>query len=180
MRYRRQREEGSAHFFTVVTYQRRKILREKENISLIHEAFGHISERHPFEIDAFVIKQDHIHCIWSLPEGDADFSMQWRMIKGYFTGRCNVKYKGIRSASRAGKGEQAVWQRRFWEHRIRDDADFRRHVDYIHYNPVKHGEVEVASQWAHSSFHRYVEQGIYDSNWGAGSEADFEPEAGFE
>ncbi len=180
MRYRRQQGKGTTYFFTVVTYQRRKILCKKDNIALIHEAFNYVKERQPFEIDAFVIMPDHIHCVWSLPDGDADFSMRWRMIKSYFTKRCEIKYKSMRSASRLDKGEQAVWQRRFWEHQIRDDEDFARHVDYIHYNPVKHGEVEVPKLWAHSSFHRYVEEGIYDSNWGAGSEAGIETDLDFE
>jgi len=179
MRYRRQQEKGTTYFFTIVTYQRRKILREENNIALIFEAFDHVKARHTFKLDAFVIMPDHLHCIWTLPENDADFSMRWRMIKSYFTRHCDIKYKGTRSASRLGKSEQAVWQRRFWEHQVRDDEDFLRHIEYIHYNPVKHGEVDAPNLWIHSSFHRYVEQGIYNKDWGARSEPCFESDVGF-
>jgi len=98
--------------------------------------------RHPFQIDAFVLLSDHLHCVWTLPDGDRDFSMRWRLIKGHFTRYCAEEYKKCsRTLSRLKKKEQAIWQRRFWEHLIRDDKDFIRHVDYTHYNPVKHGLV---------------------------------------
>lgn len=166
MRYRRARTEGGTYFFTLVTHNRREFLCEPENIALLKAAFRHVIAQHPFKIEAIVVLPDHLHCIWTLPEGDSNFSTRWRLVKGYFTRKCDATYRGRRSVSREQKGEQAVWQRRFWEHQIRDEQDFTRHVEYIHYNPVKHGLVEAPCEWSHSSFHRYVEAGIYDEAWG--------------
>jgi putative transposase len=139
----------------------------------MREAFKYVSKNHPFAIDAFVMLPDHIHCVWTLPDGDSDFSIRWGLIKGYFTKRCNEKYKSSRNESRVKRSEQAVWQRRFWEHQIRDDDDFAKHVDYIHYNPVKHGYVNSPHEWEYSSFHRHVKEGLYNINWGAGDEIRF-------
>jgi putative transposase len=124
------------------------------NVELLREAFRSIRDRHPFTIEAFVLLPDHLHCIWTLPQGDCDFSTRWRLIKSQFTRNCMVGDRLPVSASRSSKGEQPIWQRRFWEHLIRNDEDFRRHVDYIHYNPVKHGLVRNASEWPYSSFGR--------------------------
>ncbi len=178
MRYRRSRTKGATFFFTVVTYRRKKILCGEANITLIKEAFQYVSNRHSFTVDAFVMLPEHIHCIWTLPENDCDFSTRWRMIKGHFTRRCRDSHKGLRTASRFRKAEQAVWQRRFWEHRIKDEDDFARHVDYIHHNPVKHGLADSPGGWPHSSFHRYVKKGIYDSDWGTGCKIEFDPKVG--
>lgn len=104
----------------------------------LREAFHTVKQRHPFNIDAIVVLPDHLHCIWTLPNGDADFSTHWRLIKTYFSRHCLAHYKRKQSSSRQTKKEQAIWQRRFWEHQIRDEKDFSRHVDYIHYNPVSH------------------------------------------
>ncbi len=180
MRYRRSQTKGATFFFTVVTCRRRKILCHDTNITLIKEAFKYVKGRHPFTIDAIVVIPDHIHCIWTLPEKDSDFSTRWRMIKGHFTRRCDDIYKTSRTASRARKAEQGVWQRRFWEHQIRDDGDFRRHVDYIHYNPVKHGMTESPGAWPFSSFHRYVREGVYERDWGAGTKIVFDASVGHE
>ena len=109
----------------------------------------------------------HLHCIWTLPDGDADFSTRWRLIKSDVSRHCTEQYKRQRSSSRLAKGEQAIWQRRFWEHQIRDDRDFMQHVDYIHYNPVSHGLAAAPKDWQYSSFHRYVREGIYPEDWGA-------------
>ena len=138
-----------------------------ENVDLLRQAFRHVMEWHPFIIDAFVLLPDHLHCIWTLPEGDMDFSKRWRLIKSYFTKKCDHGYKNTPSASRKKKNEQAVWQRRFWEHLIRDDEDYLRHVEYIHYNPVKHGLVKAPKDWPYSSFHKYMRERKYDLNWGA-------------
>ncbi len=124
--------------------------------------------KHLFTIDAFVLLPDHLHCLWTLPDGDRDFSKRWRLIKSYFSRKCDDKYKHTASASRQKKKEQAVWQRRFWEHLIRDERDFARHVEYIHYNPVKHRLATAPKDWEYSSFHRYVRDGMYDLEWGAG------------
>ena len=167
MQYRRDRTAGGTFFFTVVTHKRRKILCDPENVNLLKDALKNVKKRHPFEIDAFVLLPEHLHCIWTLPDGDRDFSKRWRLIKSGLSRRCDERYKLDRSSSREWKKEQAIWQRRFWEHRIRDDDDMRRHVEYIHYNPVKHGLVKSPSHWAHSSFHRYVKEGVYSKGWGS-------------
>jgi len=180
MRYRRSRAKGAAFFFTVVTHGRKRILCHEVNIRLIKEAFQYVINRHTFRVDAFVLLPDHIHCIWTLPYSDNDFPLRWRLIKSYFSRQCQDEYKGFISASKLRKGEQAVWQRRFWEHQIRDEQDFARHVEYIHYNPVKHGLVKSPRDWAYSSFHRYVKHGIYKSDWGAGCEIQFDEDVGYE
>jgi putative transposase len=135
---------------------------------------------HPFTIDAFVVLPDHLHCIWTMPHGDKDFSTRWRLIKNYFTRRCDTRYKDLPSRSRKDKKEQAVWQRRFWEPLIRDEKDFISHVKYIHYNPVKHGLVTAPKDWEYSSFHRYVRDGLYDLEWGAGWDMSFDEKIGEE
>ena len=124
-------------------------------------------DRHPFRIDAYVLLPDHLHCIWTMPEDDNDYSSRWMRIKGYFSRKCDLKYKQPASASRTRKREQAIWQRRFWEHQLRNEDDFSRHIEYIHYNPVKHGVVDAPFKWAHSSFHDYVEKGIFEKDWAA-------------
>ncbi len=121
-----------------------------------------------FDVDAYVILPDHIHMLWTLPDGDANFSTRWRLIKEAFTKSIVRSREPLaRSASRAAKGEQPIWQRRFWEHAIRDEADFAAHVDYIHYNPVRHGLVSAALDWPHSSFAEWVERGAYEPHWGS-------------
>ena len=173
MEYRRAKVEGGTFFFTVVTYNRHQFLCEEENTLILREAFRQVKQQYSFNIDAIAILPNHIHSIWTLPPGDSNFSNRWRLIKNYFTRNCDPKYKGDVSKSRQCKNEQAVWQRRFWEHQIKDDLDFRNHIDYIHYNPVKHGYVESPAHWKYSSFHHYVKRGIYDENWGAGTELEF-------
>ncbi|KMW69836.1 MAG: transposase [Limnoraphis robusta] len=180
MRYRRAKINGGTYFFTVVTYQRRKILCEPDNIALLREAFRYVMGNHPFTIDAIVILPDHLHCIWTLPENDCDFSTRWRLIKSEFSRRCDSKYKQKYSLSRQRKNEQAIWQRRFWEHCIRDDKDLIQHVDYIHYNPVKHGLVKSPKDWQYSSFHRFVKNGLLTLNWGENEEIYFIEGIGFE
>ncbi|MCY3744154.1 MAG: transposase [Candidatus Poribacteria bacterium] len=180
MRYRRTKIEGGTYFFTVVTYNRRPFLCNPNNVELLRQAFRDTIQRHPMEIDAIVLLPDHLHCIWTLPGDDHNFSMRWRVIKSYFSRHCQDKDDGIISVSRQGKGERSFWQRRFWERTIRDDRDFANHVEYIHYNPVKHGLVTAPKDWEYSSFHRYVRAGLYDEMWGAGDEVLFSPEIGSE
>ena len=158
---------GGTYFFTVVTCNRRKILTEPENVSLLRQIFQEVIDNHPFTIEAIVLLPDHLHCIWTLPDGDHDFSTRWRLIKGMFSRKCDPRFKGMVSAARRRKNEQSIWQHRFWEHLIRDHKDLINHVEYIHYNPVKHGLVTAPVRWPYSSFHRYVEQGIYSKDWGA-------------
>jgi len=123
MQYRRAKTKGGTYFFTVVTHQRRKFLCWPANVSLMRDAFRYVMAEHPFQIDAIVLLPDHVHCIWTLPAGAHDFSTRRRLIKSYFTRNCDPVYQGPPSPSRQKKQEQAVWQRRFWEHQIRDETD---------------------------------------------------------
>lgn len=160
--YRRCRVEGGTYFFTVNLAERDRCLLT-ENIGALRQAFRVVKEAHPFQIDAVVILPDHLHAVFTLPHGDAEFSMRWRQIKSGFS---RTIEKGERiSKSRICRHERGIWQRRFWEHVIRDENDFVRHVDYVHYNPVKHGYVQPVSDWPYSSFHRYVRLGIYPASW---------------
>jgi putative transposase len=118
---------------------------------------------HPFTIDAWVVLPDHLHCVWTLPEGDADFSTRWRLIKTIFARSVPIGER--RSAARRRSGERGIWQRRFWEHAIRDSEDFAAHVDYVHFNPVKHGYVGHAADWPHSTFRACVRRGYYPEAW---------------
>ena len=166
--YRRANTPGASYFFTVVTFERRSLLTTDFARHCLRSAWKLTRQRYPFDEDAVVLMPDHLHCIWTLPPDDSDFSSRWRMIKGIFT-RSFLKGGGVegsRTDSRQRKREAAVWQRRFWEHRLRNEKDFRRHVDYIHFNPVKHGNVSKPIDWPWSSFSRYVEGGQYDPDWG--------------
>lgn len=118
---------------------------------------------HPFTIDACVVLPDHLHSVWTLPEGDDDFSTRWRLIKSIFTRSLPVGER--RSKARVRGGERGIWQRRFWEHTIRDDEDFAAHVDYVHFNPVKHGYVREVTAWPHSTFKSCVRRGLYPDSW---------------
>ena len=155
MQYRRTTIPGATYFFTVVTYDRQPVFKNATAIQLLRESFHTVKQRHPFNIEAIVVLPDHLHCLWTLPPGDANFSMRWRLIKAYFSRKCPDEYKKERSLARMRKQEQAIWQRRFWEHLIRDQQDFRNHVAYIHFNPVKHGLVDCPRDWPYSSVHRY-------------------------
>ena len=166
MRYRRSKQDGGRFFFTLVTYNRQKILTNEENILRLRNAFKREMVARPFEIDAIVILPDHLHTIWRLPVGESDYSTRWSNIKRYFSVGC-VGLVEHNSPSRCSKREKTVWQRRFWEHTIRDQEDWQRHMDYIHYNPVKHGYAETPSVWPHSSFRKCVERDWYDEQWGA-------------
>lgn len=171
MRYRRAKTPGATYFFTVVTFRRRKILCETDNRDLLRAAFTKIKSLHPFTIDALVLLPDHLHCIWTLPPGDWDYSMRWNGIKGHVSKHCSDIYKTRRSASQELKRAQTFWQPRFWEHQIRDEWDYEKHCDYIHWNPVKHGLVARVRDWPHSSFHRFVRLGIYSPDWAANPES---------
>ena len=180
MQYKRAKTPGATYFFTVVTYKRQRLFQYPEMVNLLRQSFRIVKQRHPFTFDAMVVLPDHLHCIWTLPPEDADFSMRWRSIKTAFSRRCPDSYKQPRSTSRVHKGEQAIWQRRFWEHQIQDEQDFVQHVDYIHYNPVRHGLVAAPKDWVYSSFHRYVRDGSYPINWGAEISIGFDVGIGHE
>jgi len=159
--YRRNFIPGGTFFFTVTIADRRSSVLV-EHVSPLRHAFRIARSERPFAIDAIVILPDHLHTIMTLPPEDSDFSGRWRRIKSLFTR--NVIAAGV-PLERDNRGEYALWQRRFWEHTIRDETDFARHVDYIHYNPIKHGFVSRVSDWPYSSFHRYVRQGILPEDW---------------
>jgi len=168
MQYRRINAPGGTFFFTLVTYQRKPIFDEEHAINLLRNAFRSVLLKHPFTIEAAVVLPDHLHMIWRLPENDSDYPTRWRLIKSHFT-RHRVEGKNIpTTASRQSKGERAVWQRRYWEHLIRDDRDWQQHVEYVHYNPVKHGSGHAPVEWKYSSFHIFIKQGLYPPDWGSG------------
>jgi len=167
--YRRSNVLGAIYFFTLVTHRRRLLLTSDAARALLKDVFRRVQAKRPFIVEGFVLLPDHIHTLWRLPEGDADFSMRWSEIKGIFTRECLGKVIDDPippSSSRLRRRERGVWQRRYWEHLIRGEDDFCRHLDYIHYNPIKHGYVQRAREWLWSSFHRYVEIGWYDAEWG--------------
>lgn len=163
--YTRARLPGACYFFTVNLAERGGNDLLVRRVAELREAFRRTQQDHPFHIDGIVILPDHLHCIWRLPEDDADFPKRWRLIKARFSHGIAAGERV--SASRARKGERGIWQRRYWEHLIRDERDFRAHMDYIHFNPVKHGYVAAVRDWPHSSFHRLVERGVYPPDWGA-------------
>jgi putative transposase len=171
MRYRRADVPGATYFFTVnLADRRRKLL--VEHVDVLREVIRDVRQRHPFVIEAIVILPDHLHAVWRLPEGEADFATRWSLIKAGFSRRLPVGER--MNPSREAKRERGIWQRRYWEHLIRNDADFSRHVDYIHFNPVKHGYVQRVDDWPYSSFHRFVRDGVLPLDWaGDGIDGQF-------
>jgi len=160
--YRRAWVLGGCWFFTVNLLDRRSSALT-DSIDALREATRWTLQRYPFHIDAFVVLPEHIHAVWSLPEGDADFSTRWRMIKSRFA-RSTPKQEP-RSCVREARGERGIWQRRFWEHLIRDECDYARHIEYCYINPIKHALVRRVQDWPHSSFHRDVHAGIFPPDW---------------
>jgi putative transposase len=160
--YRRNFIPGGSYFFTLNLADRRLQLLTA-HIDRLRAAFRYARSRHPFTIEAIVVLPDHLHAVWTLPESDADFATRWRLIKSAFS-RALPKEEAV-SQSRVDKGERGIWQRRYWEHALRDESDFARHVDYIHFNPVKHGHVRRVKDWPHSSFRRMVRRGVYPEDW---------------
>ena len=160
--YRRAKISGIAFFFTVVLADRSSNLLVDE-IDRLRQAYRVVQKRRPFKTTAICVLPDHVHAIWELPEGDSDFPTRWSLIKSGFSRGLEAR---PRSESKIAKREKGVWQRRYWEHAIRDETDLDRHIDYIHFNPVKHGHVTRVADWPHSSFHRYVERGELAADWG--------------
>ncbi|ADG66203.1 conserved hypothetical protein [Planctopirus limnophila DSM 3776] len=164
----RRNYNGRTFFFTVVTERRRPILTTDTARHHLRQAIRTVHRKHPFEIVAIVLLPDHLHTVWTLPRNDVDYSRRWRLIKMYFTkawlqeGNADV----TPSTSRQSRGEQAIWQRRFYEHTCRDEEDLKRCIDYIHANPLKHGLVNRVADWPWSSFHRFVQAGEYTLEWG--------------
>ena len=149
---------GGTWFFTAVTDGRSPWLAEPLAVRCLTNALRAVRRRHPFGMDALVVLPDHVHAIWRLPPGDTLFSLRWELVKKH----CNERLRQLDVAA-----PRPAWQPRFWEHLIRDDSDFEAHVDYVHFNPVKHGLVAAPCDWAWSSFHRYVAAGVYTNDWAA-------------
>ena len=160
--------EGRVYFFTVVTHERRPILTSELGRRMLREAISEVRRYRPFTIIAVVLLPDHLHTIWELPRGDAHYSTRWRRIKGIFTREWLARggHGGRINLSRLNRNEQGVWQRRFFEHMCRDEADLKRCLDDVRVNPVKHRLVERVVDWPWSSFHRYVRWGEYAPEWG--------------
>ena len=170
-RYRRSNVAGATYFFTVVAYRRQPILTDDAFRRALHDAILRVRARYPFTVDAWVLLPDHLHAIWTLPAGDADFGVRWGWIKRLVTRAVAADYERAdwQDASRLARRESTIWQRRFWEHQIRNDADYAAHMDYVHFNPVKHGLVGRVADWPHSTFHRLVKAGVYPPDWAGGS-----------
>ncbi len=163
--YLRNRTQGGTYFFTLALANRVNNPLLLSNLDVLRNAFRATFEGHPVQMEAVVILPEHLHCIWRLPPGDSDYATRWALIKGRFS-RALPRAEMV-SSSRRAKGERGVWQRRYWEHLIRDDLDYVRHVEYIHFNPVKHGYVKRPVDWPHSSFKRWVRRGMYAPDWGS-------------
>jgi putative transposase len=161
--YTRARIPGATYFFTVNLAERRGNDLLLRHIRALRESFRITRQEHPFIVHAAVVLPEHLHCLWSLPAGDHDFATRWRLIKARFS-RAIPPREQI-SSSRRRKGERGIWQRRYWEHVIRNEEDLRRRLDYIHFNPIKHGYVTRAADWPYSSFHRHVRLGLYPHDW---------------
>ncbi|MGC3983030.1 MAG: transposase [Steroidobacteraceae bacterium] len=156
---------GGTYFFTVNLAERQNNSLLVDRIALLRRAFREVNASHPFELGAIVVLPEHLHCLWHLPSGDNRFDQRWRLIKTAFS-RSLIVDEPI-APNRQRRGERGIWQRRYWEHVIRDEEDWWRHVEYIHYNPVKHGHVRRVCDWPHSSFHRFVRRGLYPADWAA-------------
>ncbi len=161
MLYRRADIKGATYFFTVNLADRRSSLLV-DKLGVLRAVMHKVKQSHPFKMDAVVVLPDHIHTLWTLPLGDNDYSTRWMLIKAGFS-RQIPKTETI-SKSRRMKGERGIWQRRYWEHLIRDERDYENHVNYIHNNPVKHGYVEGATHWPHSSIHKFIANGVIKPN----------------
>jgi putative transposase len=166
--YRRAKTTGGTYFFTVVTYHRQRFLCDEPVRTALREAIHEVRAAYPFAIDGWVLLPDHLHCIWNLPSDDSDFGKRWAMIKRFVTKRCapELLRAALLNDSKRKRNESTVWQRRYWEHMIRDEGDYLRHMDYLHFNPVKHGLVQCVKDWPYSTFHRYVREGVYPEDWG--------------
>jgi len=164
--YRRNRLPGGVYFFTVTLRDRRSdyLLRY---IDVLREAIRSVKAERPFTIEAMVVLPDHLHAIWRLPQDDDDYPARWRAIKARFV--AGLRRQGV-ALQRNLRGEVSIWQSRYWEHTLRDEADFNAHCDYIHINPVKHGLANRAADWPHSSIHRFIADGLYPENWAGGDE----------
>ncbi|MFL6621231.1 MAG: REP-associated tyrosine transposase [Sulfurifustis sp.] len=168
--YRRAWHPGGTYFFTVNLLERFKNDLLVREIDRLRAAVSRVRRSHPFTIHGWVVLPDHLHCVISLAEGDADFAIRWRLIKSEFSKSLPAIER--RSPVRQRRGERGIWQRRYWEHLIRDERDYAAHMDYVHINPIKHGLVKRVADWPHSTFHRLVEEGVYACDWAGSAAAD--------
>lgn len=169
--YRRAHDTGATWFFTVVTQGRQPMLTRPDVLDALREAFGTVKTTRPFVLESIVILPDHLHALWTLPAGDAEFGARWGMIKRQVS-KAVAGHQDPLSDSMRSRKELGFWQRRFWEHQIRGEDDYARHMDYIHYNPVKHGYAQSPADWPHSSFMKCVEKGWYSADWASGVDID--------
>lgn len=166
--YKRNFVDGGTFFFTVVSYKRQKIFTSPSFRTALRKAIKKTQQQYPFEINAWVLLPNHIHCIWTLPNNDKDFSLRWAMIKNSVSQQCKYTLynNALLTPSKIERNESTIWQRRFWEHTIKDESDYQKHLDYIYWNPVRHGHVSSVNEWPFSTFHRDVQAGLYDEGWG--------------
>ena len=166
--YRRAFHDGGIYFFTVNLLQRKNNDLLIRYIHLLRDAIKQVRQRYPFKIHAFVVLPDHLHCVIELPVGDNNFALRWRRIKSIFS-KSIPRFEDL-SFTRLRRRERGIWQRRFWEHLIRDENDYNAHLDYVHINPLKHGLVRRVIDWPYSTFHVFVKQGVYVADWAGGEE----------
>jgi putative transposase len=170
--YRRFRVLGGSYFFTVNLLERYPNDLLVHHVDSLREAVRKVRQDLPFHIDAWAVLSDHLHAVWTLPAGDDDFTLRWRLIKQRFSRSLPTTER--RSSVRLARGERGIWQRRFWEHAIRNEEEYAAYLDYVHINPVKHGHAARVAGWPYSSFHRFVDAGIYPKDWAAEPMADLE------
>lgn len=168
--YRRPWIPGATYFFTIALCDRRRDAFLVQHIDVLRTAVREVRRDHPFEINGWVVLPDHMHCILTLPRGTHDFATRIRRIKTLFSQA--MPNDEARSAARQRRGQRGIWQNRYWEHWIRDELDFRAHLDYVHINPVKHGYAKRVLDWPYSTFHRCVAEGLYPANWAGGGDVD--------
>lgn len=173
--YRCVKRAGCTYFFTVVTQGRRPILTLPEIRQALRQGISKVQQTMPFKIEAWVLLPDHLHTIWTLPENGIRYAARWAVIKSFVTKSCGNMFAPVKNVntSRKQRQEGSVWQRRFWEHLIRDDSDLHRHMDYLHWNPVKHEYVKSPMDWPYSTIHRFVAEGLYQPNWGGSAVAEY-------
>jgi putative transposase len=178
--YLRSRRPGGTFFFTVVTFQRRRLFANPENPKILKNIIAEVQNDYPFTLDAWVLLPDHLYCLWTLPSGDVDYPKRWGLIKAKFTKTIfqDEGMSALLTGSRIRHREGTIWQRRFWEHQIRDERDLQMHLDYIHFNPVKHGWVNSPGEWQNSSFREFVSRNLYPVNWGENIELKFDQNFG--
>ena len=166
--YCRARIPGGSYFFTVVAERRQPILTSEAVRRALREAIQVVRRERPFRIDGWVLLPDHLHAVWTMPPGDDDYATRWRLIKAQVTHRLGEAWRNpsVMTARRRAKAQGSLWQHRYWERWLRDENDVRRHLDYLHFNPAKHGLVPRVADWPWSSFHRYVASGVYPNEWG--------------